>query len=120
MSFIKIKSKKEKNRFNLKKRNRANRNRLTVFCSNNHIHAQLIDDINSVTLAAASSCEKDFKSGSSKSANIKCARDVANRVAQRIKDNKLSSDIVFDRGDKIYHGKIKAFAEAMRENGFNC
>lgn len=120
MSFTKIKSKKEKNRYNLKQRNKTNRNRLTVFCSNKHVHAQLIDDVNSVTLAAASSCEKEFKASSSKSANINSARDVANRVATRIKESKLSLDIVFDRGEKIYHGKIKAFAEAMRENGFNC
>ncbi len=88
--------------------------RLNVFRSNTNIYAQIIDDSKGVTLVSASSGEKDLKlkSGS----NIEAAKAVGKLVAERAKEKKIKA-IVFDRGGYLYHGRVKALAEAAREAG---
>ena len=91
----------------------AERPRLDVFRSNCHIYAQLIDDTKGVTLAAAGSNEKDFKVSGS---NCEGAREVGKLIAERAKKKKIS-EVVFDRGGYIYHGRVKELAEGAREGG---
>ena len=86
--------------------------RLNVFRSNAHIHAQIIDDVNGVTLASASSVEMKLENGS----NIAAATAVGTKVAQAAQEKKIEN-VVFDRGGYIYHGRVKALAEAAREAG---
>jgi len=90
------------------------RPRLSVFRSSKNIYAQVIDDSKGVTLAAASSLEaKDAKG-----ADVDAAAKVGALIAKRALDKGLK-DVVFDRGGYIYHGRIKALAEAAREAGLN-
>ena len=91
----------------------AERPRLDVFRSNSHIYAQLIDDVKGVTLAAAGSNEKDFGISGG---NCEGARKVGKLIAERAKDKKIS-EVVFDRGGYIYHGRVKELAEGAREGG---
>ena len=87
--------------------------RLDVFRSNSNIYAQLIDDENGVTLAAASSNEKDFAiSGGNKEG----ARKVGKLIAERAVSKGIT-EVVFDRGGYIYHGRVKELAEGAREGG---
>jgi len=89
------------------------RPRLNVFRSEKHIYAQVIDDVNGVTLCSASSVEKDFGgSGSNKEA----AKNVGKMIAERVKAKGIET-VVFDRGGYIYHGRVKELAEAAREGG---
>jgi large subunit ribosomal protein L18 len=89
------------------------RPRLNVFRSEKHIYAQLIDDVNGVTLASASSVEKGFEgSGSNKEA----AKKVGLAVAERGKAKGIAS-VVFDRGGYVYHGRVQELAEGAREGG---
>ena len=90
------------------------RPRLAVFRSLKHIYAQVIDDAQGVTLAAASTLEGDKKGGGDKDA----AATVGKLVAQRAIEKGVK-DVVFDRGGFIYHGRIKALADAAREAGLN-
>ncbi|AZB41270.1 MULTISPECIES: 50S ribosomal protein L18 [Bacillaceae] len=92
----------------------AERPRLNVFRSNKHIYAQLIDDTNGVTIVSASSMEKDLNLDST--ANLEAAQKVGELVAKRAVD-KGHKSIVFDRGGYLYHGRIKALADAAREAG---
>lgn len=89
--------------------------RLDVFRSNSHIYAQIIDDVNGVTLAAAASNEKGFEGPGS---NIEAAGKVGKLIAERAKAKNIE-DVVFDRGGYIYHGRVKALAEGAREGGLN-
>ena len=91
------------------------RPRLSVFRSSKNIYAQIIDDLNGVTVAAASSLEagKDAK-GSDKDAAAAVGKLVAERALE-----KGVKDVVFDRGGFIYHGRVKALADAAREAGLN-
>ena len=89
--------------------------RLNVFRSEKHIYAQVIDDVNGVTLAAASSVEKDFEGSGS---NKEGARKVGKLVAERAKAKGIE-DVVFDRGGYIYHGRVQELAEGAREGGLN-
>ena len=91
----------------------AERPRLCVFRSLNHIYAQLIDDAKGVTLAAASSVEKDFGMGGG---NKEAAKKVGLMVAERAKAKGISN-VVFDRGGYLYHGRVKELAEGAREGG---
>ena len=93
-------------------RGTANRPRLSVFRSLNNIYAQLIDDDKGVTLAAASSVEKDFSGGG----NQEAAREIGKRIAERALKQNIS-EVVFDRGGYIYHGRVKELAEGAREGG---
>ncbi|WP_345805705.1 50S ribosomal protein L18 [Bacillus subtilis] len=92
----------------------AERPRLNVFRSNKHIYAQIIDDVNGVTLASASTLDKDLnvESTGDTSAATKVGELVARRAAE-----KGISDVVFDRGGYLYHGRVKALADAAREAG---
>jgi large subunit ribosomal protein L18 len=94
------------------------RARLSVFRSSKHIHAQLIDDDKGVTLAAASSLEKTLREGAKTGANIAAAKAVGKLLAERAKEKGIK-DVVFDRGGYLYHGRIKALADAAREGGLN-
>jgi large subunit ribosomal protein L18 len=94
-------------------RGSAERPRLAVFRSNQHISAQVIDDRAGVTLAAASTLETDLREGSS---NRDAAAKVGKLVAERAKDAGVER-VVFDRGGFLYHGRVAAVAEAAREAG---
>jgi large subunit ribosomal protein L18 len=94
------------------------RARLSVFRSSKHIHAQLIDDTKGETLVAASSLEKNLREGKKTGANIEAAKAVGKLIAERASAKGIK-DVVFDRGSYMYHGRIKALAEAAREGGLN-
>jgi len=89
------------------------RPRLNVFRSEKHIYAQMIDDISGHTLCCASSLEKDFEGSGS---NKKAARLVGATIAERAATKGIT-EIVFDRGGYLYHGRVKELAEAAREGG---
>ena len=90
--------------------------RLCVHRSSKHIYAQVIDDTAGSTLAAASTLDADFKSESNKTANVNAAGVVGKLVAERAKAKGIDA-VVFDRGGYIFHGRVKALAEAAREAG---
>lgn len=100
-------------RYKLRKR-RNDRPRFSVFCSNMHIYAQIIDDAKGVTLASASTLSEEFKS-LKKTSNIEAASQVGKLVAEKAKKAGIT-EVVFDRGAKLYHGKVKALADAARES----
>lgn len=88
------------------------RPRLNVFRSNAHIHVQIIDDVAGVTLVAASSVELKLANGG----NIAAAKTVGTEIAQRALKANIK-EVVFDRGGYLYHGRVKALADAAREAG---
>jgi len=92
----------------------AARPRLNVYRSNKHIYAQLIDDVNGVTLASASTLDKEVSVESA--GNIDAAVKIGELVAKRAVEKGIKS-VVFDRGGYLYHGRVKALADAARENG---
>ena len=94
----------------------AGRPRLSVFRSSQHIYAQVIDDVRGHTLAAASSLDKDLKEKLKTGADKAAATEVGRIVAERAKAAGVEK-VVFDRGAYIYHGRIKALADAAREGG---
>ena len=94
----------------------AGRPRLSVFRSSKQIYAQLIDDVKGVTLASASSIEKSMREGRKTGANIDAAKAVGKLIAERAKQKGIK-DVVFDRGGYLYHGRVKALADAAREGG---
>ena len=94
----------------------AERPRLAVFRSLNHMYAQIIDDIQGKTLAAASTREQGVLGDSKGSGNIAAAKLVGKNIAQRAKAKGVGT-VVFDRGGYIYHGRVRALAEAARESG---
>ena len=98
------------------KRAAGERARLSVFRSSKHIFAQVIDDVKGETVAAASSIEKDMRGQLKTGANIEAAKAVGKLVAERA-GAKGIKDVVFDRGGYLYHGRVKALAEAAREGG---
>ena len=87
--------------------------RLSVFRSSKHIYAQIIDDVNGVTLAAASSLDKGFDGNGG---NVEGAKKVGEAVAKAALDKKIEN-VVFDRGGYLYHGRVKELAEGAREGG---
>ena len=87
--------------------------RLNVYRSLKHIYAQLIDDVNGVTLASASSMDKGFEGNGG---NVEGARKVGEMIAKNAADKGIS-EVVFDRGGYLYHGRVQALAEGARENG---
>ena len=98
------------------KRAAGSRARLSVFRSSKHIYAQVIDDIKGATLASASSMEKDMRGSLKTGANIAAAKAVGKLVAERAAAKGVT-DVVFDRGGYLYHGRVKALADAAREGG---
>jgi large subunit ribosomal protein L18 len=114
-------SKPDKNKVRKKRHQRVRRNisgtaecpRLNVFRSNKNIYAQLIDDVEGVTLASASTLDNEVSADDNKTEQ---AAAVGKLIAERALENDLK-EVVFDRGGYQYHGRIKALAEAARENG---
>jgi large subunit ribosomal protein L18 len=92
------------------------RPRLAVHFSGQHIYAQVIDDDGGLTLTAVNTTEKAFKAEKSSRANVETAVKVGKLVAERAKSKNIIK-VVFDRGGSIYHGKVKALADAAREGG---
>lgn len=87
--------------------------RLSVYRSLNNIYAQIIDDTKAVTLLSASTLNEEVKT---KASNIEAAKEVGTLIAKRAIENKIEK-VVFDRNGYLYHGKVKALAEAAREAG---
>jgi large subunit ribosomal protein L18 len=106
---------KQRVRSSLRK-NAAGRVRLSVFRSGKHIYAQLIDDKQGKTLAAASTLDKELKV--KKTATIDAAKAVGELIAKRAKAAKVDM-VVFDRGGYIFHGRVKALADGARASGLN-
>lgn len=117
-------TKQDKNKVRLKRHIRvrgkisgtAERPRLNVFRSSKHIYAQLIDDVAGVTLVSASTVDKELSGEISNGGNVEAARKVGELVAKRAKE-KGYTNIVFDRGGYLYHGRVQALADAAREAG---
>ena len=107
----------ERSRFALRRKSRG-RVRLCVFRSSQHIYAQIIDDVKGQTLAAASTLDAGVKGVVKTGANIEAAKAVGKLIAERAKEKNIA-EVVFDRGRFIYHGRIKALAEAAREAGLS-
>ncbi len=106
------KHRKIRNRFS----GTAERPRLAVFRSNNHMYAQIIDDTVGKTLVAASTLEKDVKAELEKTNDVAAAAYLGTVIAKKAFENGIKT-VVFDRGGFIYQGKVKALAEAAREAG---
>jgi large subunit ribosomal protein L18 len=98
--------------------NAGGRPRLSVHRSGKNIYAQVIDDAKGVTLAAASSLEKDLRESLKSGGNIDAAKAVGKALAERATSNGVK-DVVFDRGGYLYHGRVKALADAAREGGLS-
>jgi len=94
------------------------RPRFSVYRSGRHIYAQVIDDVNGKTLVAASSLEKDMRSRLKSGSNKDAAAEVGALVAERAKSAGITT-VVFDRGGYIYHGRVKALADAARDAGLD-
>ena len=94
------------------------RPRLSVFRSSKNIYAQVIDDVRGVTIAAASTLEKDFRGSGKKGAGKEAAGDIGKLIAERAVKAGVK-EVVFDRGGYLFHGRVKALAEAAREGGLN-
>ena len=89
------------------------RPRLNVFRSNANIYAQIIDDVNGVTLVSANTLEKDFEGAAG---NCEAAKKVGITLAERAKEKGIE-EVVFDRGGYVYHGRVAALADGAREGG---
>jgi large subunit ribosomal protein L18 len=106
---------KNRVRFNIKKKIEG-KTRLVVFRSNQHMYAQLINDADGVTVAQASTVDKDIASKLKSKSNVEAAALVGESIAKKAGAAKVG-DVVFDRGGYIYHGRVKALAEAARAGG---
>ncbi|MBU6170279.1 MAG: 50S ribosomal protein L18 [Verrucomicrobiota bacterium] len=115
MSIIKRKSIRQRihKRIRRKVSGTSERPRLAIHYSNQHIYAQVIDDTVGRTLVAASTLDKSIEKASS---NVESAQKVGKLIAERAKGSNISN-VVFDRGGHLYHGKVKALADAAREGG---
>jgi large subunit ribosomal protein L18 len=94
----------------------ATKPRLAVFRSDKHIYAQAIDDGSGQTIAHASTLDSDLKGRVKRGGNVDAAKAVGGAIASRLKDKGIEA-VVFDRGGYLYHGRIKALADAAREAG---
>lgn len=92
--------------------------RLSVFRSSKQIYAQVIDDLKGITLVAASSVEKEQRNSFKTGANVESARAIGALIAQRALTKGIT-EVVFDRGSYMYHGRVKALAEGAREAGLS-
>ena len=115
MSIIKRKSIRQRihKRIRRKVSGTTERPRLAIHYSNQHIYVQVIDDTVGRTLVAASTLDKSMEKASS---NVESAQKVGKLIAERAKGSNISN-VVFDRGGHLYHGKVKALADAAREGG---
>jgi len=119
MTRMKVTNDRRKQRVRIALRRSANgRPRLSVFRSSKHIYAQVIDDLKGETLASASSLEKTMRDGGKTGANIDAAKAVGKLLAERAVKNGVT-EVVFDRGGYLYHGRVKALADAARESGLS-
>ena len=91
----------------------AERPRLSVFRSENHIYAQIIDDVAGTTLVAASTVEKGFEGSGG---NVEAAAEIGKKIAAKALEKGIT-EVVFDRGGYVYHGRVKALADGAREGG---
>jgi large subunit ribosomal protein L18 len=107
---------KVKRRIRAKIQGTTERPRLSVFRSNEHIYAQLIDDTKGKTILSSSTVDKDIKSLIKSGATCEASKLVGESIARKSLENKIEK-VVFDRGGRIYHGRVKALAEAAREKG---
>ena len=94
----------------------AERPRLAVHFSGKHVYAQVVDDDAGKTLVAAATTEKDLRGKGKAAANRKTAEQIGKAIAQRLLAKKVDK-VIFDRGGFLYHGKVKALADAAREGG---
>ena len=108
---------KERVRFGLRKQNNG-RVRLSVFRSGKHIYAQLIDDTKGETLAAASSLDASIKGAVKSTSTIEAAKAIGALIATRAAKANVK-EVVFDRGGYLFHGRVKALADAAREAGLS-
>ena len=115
-SSRKLSTQRRHSRIRRKVSGTAERPRLAVFRSNNHIYAQLIDDVGHHTLASASTLDADVKSNASSGGNCDASAKVGTLIAERSIAKGIQT-VVFDRGGKLYHGRVKALADAAREGG---
>ncbi|MEW5703079.1 MAG: 50S ribosomal protein L18 [Pseudomonadota bacterium] len=104
-------------RSNLRKKGHG-RLRLSVFRSSQHIYAQVIDDAKGATLATASTLDKELRGKLKSGGDVEAAREVGKLLSSRAKTLGVS-EVYFDRGGYLYHGRVKALAEAAREGGLN-
>jgi large subunit ribosomal protein L18 len=111
-----VERKRIHNRIRRKISGNEKRPRLCVFRSLKHIYAQVVDDFRGTTLIAAASTEKDVRGGSKSAGNLQSAKVVGKTIAERARAKGIEA-VVFDRGGYLYHGRIKALAEAAREAG---
>jgi large subunit ribosomal protein L18 len=111
-----MKNSRRQNRTRYKLKKVSDRKRLSVFKSNNHIYAQIINDEKGITLASASSMEKNIRT--EKNTNKELAEKIGIEIAKRSIKNGIK-DVVFDKGKYKYHGIIKILAEAARAEGLN-
>lgn len=105
---------RRRTRFGIK--SNSDRVRLSVSRSGKHIYAQIIDDTKGITIASASTVDKELKKAVKKPGNVEAAKAVGALIAKRAVAAKVK-EVVFDRGGVIYHGRIKALADAAREGG---
>lgn|SRR5574344_501770 len=107
----------ERNRRHLRVRTKisgtSERPRLCIYRSNNNLFAQVVDDVNGITLAQASTLDKEVKT---KHSNLEAAKEVGTLIAKRAAEKKVK-EVVFDRSGYVYHGVIKQFADSAREAG---
>jgi len=94
----------------------SERPRLSVFRSNQHIYAQVIDDINSKTLISCSTLDSELKEQLPKGNNCEVSKIIGQKIAERSLQKNITK-IIFDRGPYLYHGRVKALAESARSNG---
>ncbi len=107
---------KKHNRIRNKIQGTTQKPRLNVFRSEKHIYAQIIDDMTGTTLVAASTMEKEVASSLKSTSNVEAAAVVGSAIAKKAAAKGIE-EVVFDRGGFLYHGRVKALADAARENG---
>jgi large subunit ribosomal protein L18 len=119
MSKLKVTNARRKQRVrNAVRRSAGGRPRLSVFRSSKHIYAQVIDDLKGETVASASSLEKAMRESGKTGADIDAAKAVGKLLAERAVKNGVT-EVIFDRGAYLYHGRVKALADAARESGLS-
>ena len=119
MSRLNVTNARRKKRVRLSLRRSANgRPRLSVFRSSKHIYAQVIDDLKGETVASASSLEKTLRDAGKTGANIDAAKAVGKLLAERAVQKGVK-EVVFDRGGYLFHGRVKALADAALESGLS-
>ncbi len=109
---------RRRRRVRFKLRKKGLRPRLSVHRSNQNIYAQVIDDVNGHTVAAASTLEKDLRGSLKTGADKGAAVEIGKRIAERAKSAGIT-EVLFDRGGYRYHGRVKALADAAREGGLS-